>query len=235
MRRGNAILFAVLAAVTSTAAGAQTRPARTGAAETTLAPAQYSLLGGETVPAGADVVSAEFGWPSVTFGFTHGTGANSDVGLRFDLLYGVEETTTFSKFGVGARVPLRFVALRRDRLSVLLHFDPGIKAYTYSPAWFGIQFPLGLVFGYRATSSVTLAFGIDVPMTLFVTPSPVVFWIAPTFGPGVEAQITRNFLLGLNTRFGPVIRTGVPGVPSFFNDSGAEFGFLLQVLLAYRL
>jgi len=201
----------------------------------TLPQAQYSLLGGETVPSGMDVVSAEVGWPSVTFGFTHGTGPTSDVGLRFDLLYGVEETTVFSKFGIGARVPLRFVAMRRDRLSVLLHVDPGIKAYTYSPVWFGIQFPVGVVFGYRASSAVTLAFGVDVPMTLFVTPSPVAFWVAPTFGPGIEAQITRDFLIGLNTRFGPVIRSGVPGVPSFLNSSGAEFGFVLQLLLAYKL
>ena len=36
------------------------------------APSRYSLLGGTTVPTGADVVSAEVGWPSASFGFTHG-------------------------------------------------------------------------------------------------------------------------------------------------------------------
>jgi len=90
MRSGTAIL-AVVTALFSSAVRAQTRPARS-ATEMTLPQAQYSLLGGETVPSGMDVVSAEVGWPSVTFGFTHGTGPTSDVGLRFDLLYGVVAT-----------------------------------------------------------------------------------------------------------------------------------------------
>ena len=87
----------------------------------------------------------------------------------------------------------------------------------------------------RSTPMEQQAFGVDVPMTLFLTPSPVAFWIGPTFGPGVEAQLTRELLVGLNTRFGPVIRSGIPGVNSFFDSSGAEFGFVVQMLLAYRI
>src|SRR2546421_3966884 len=89
----------------------------------------YSLLGGTTVPTGTDVVSGEFGWPSVSFGFTHGTGPTSDVGFKFDLLFGFENTKN-SQFGIGFRVPLRFLVHRRDRISVLAHVDPGIKIYT---------------------------------------------------------------------------------------------------------
>ena len=33
---------------------------------------KYSLLGGETVGKDVNVVSGEFGWPSVTIGVTHG-------------------------------------------------------------------------------------------------------------------------------------------------------------------
>src|SRR5256714_11633795 len=87
---------------------------------------QYSLLSGTTVPGGTDVVSGEFGWPSVSFGFTHGTGPTSDVGFKFDLLFGFENTKN-SQFGIGFRVPLRFLVHRRDRISVLAHVDPGIK------------------------------------------------------------------------------------------------------------
>jgi len=36
------------------------------------------------------------------------------------LLFGFENTTT-SQFGIGFRVPLRFMIHRRDRLSVLAH------------------------------------------------------------------------------------------------------------------
>lgn len=216
-------------------ARAQARGPRTGALDLGVpAGARYSLVGGETLPQGVDAISAELGWPGISFGVTHGTGPNTDVGVRFDLLFGVEETTTFNKFGVGLRVPLRLVALRRDRVSVALHFDPGIVTHTYSPAWFGLRFPIGATIGYRAAQNVTLAFGIDAPMTLFLTPSPVAFWIAPMFGPSAEIQVTRELLAGVNMRFGPVIRSAIPSV-SFVDTSGSEFGFLVQLLLAYRM
>jgi hypothetical protein len=191
----------------------------------TSATGRYSLLGGETVGAGVDVVSGEFGWPSVTFGYTHGLSRDSDVGLRFDLLFGVEGASTASQFGVGFRVPMRMVAMRRDRLSVLLHFDPGLKIFTYSPALFGISFPVGVIFGYQATREMVVAFGLDLPMTLYVSPSPVQFLISPMFGPALEYHVDPRLAVGVNTRFGPVINT----------RGGSEFGFVMQVLLAYRM
>ncbi|MGZ6123981.1 MAG: hypothetical protein ACXWLR_03420 [Myxococcales bacterium] len=186
---------------------------------------RYSLLGGETVGAGTNVVSGEFGWPSITFGYTHGVSRDADIGLRFDLLFGVEGATQSSQFGVGFRVPMRMTAMRRDRLSVLLHFDPGLKIFTYSPALFGLAFPVGVVFGYSATREMVVAFGLDLPMTLYVSPSPVRFLIAPMFGPAIEYHVDPRLAVGVNTRFGPVIDT----------SGGSEFGFVMQVLLAYRM
>lgn len=186
---------------------------------------RYSLLGGETVGAGTNVVSGEFGWPSVTFGITHGMSRDADIGLRFDLLFGVEGATQASQFGVGFRVPLRMTAMRRDRISVLLHFDPGMKIFTYSPALFGIGFPVGVIFGYQATREMVLAFGVDLGMTLYVSPSPVQFLISPMFGPALEFHVDPRLAVGVNTRFGPVINT----------SGGSEFGFVMQLLLAYRM
>jgi hypothetical protein len=186
---------------------------------------RYSLLGGETVGAGTNVVSGEFGWPSVTFGYTHGLSRDTDIGLKFDLLFGVEGATEASQFGVGFRVPMRMTALRKDRLSVLLHFDPGLKIFTYSPAVFGLAFPVGAVFGYSATREMVVAFGVDLPMTLYVSPSPVRFLIAPMFGPAVEYHVDPRLAIGVNTRFGTVINTA----------GGSAFGFVMQLLLAYRM
>jgi len=185
----------------------------------------YSLLGGTTVPAGTDVVSGEFGWPSASFGFTHGTGPTSDVGFKFDLIYGFESTTT-SQFGVGFRVPLRFMVHRRDRLSVLAHVDPGIKIYTTTPALFGFQWPIGLTVGYAASPELNVAFGFELPMTLAVTPSPVRMFLGPMFGPALEYHVDRLLTVGFNTRFGPIFST---------QGGGGEFGFVTQMLLAYRL
>jgi hypothetical protein len=189
-------------------------------------PSRYSLLGGTTVPNGADVVSAEVGWPSATFGFTHGTSSTTDIGFKFDLLYGFENTNV-GQFGVGARVPLRAVIMRRDRLSALVHVDPGLKVYTTSPdASFGIQFPVGVTVGYAASPELNVAFGLELPMFLVLTgaASPD-FFLGPLFGPAVEYHVDRQLTVGLNTRFGPMFET----------KDGSRFGFITQLLLAWRL
>src|SRR5256885_13734064 len=188
---------------------------------------RYSLLGGETVGTGVNVVSGEFGWPSVTFGVTHGLNRDTDVGAKFDLLFGLDGDTNANQFGIGFRVPYRMVAMRSDRLSVLLHIDPGIKLFTTSPATFGFGFPVGAVFGYAAQRDLTIAFGVDLNMSLLVTPSPVRFVISPMFGPAVEFHVDPRLTVGLNTRFGPVIYTNSGG--------GSDFGFVTQLLLAYRM
>jgi len=207
---------ALLCAAAASPAFAQARTTPAG---------QYSLLGGTTVPTGTDVVSGEFGWPSATFGFTHGTSPTSDVGFKFDLIYGFENTTT-SQFGIGFRVPLRFMVHRRDRLSVLAHVDPGIKIYTTNPAIFGFQWPIGLTVGYTATPDLTVAFGFELPMTLVVTPSPVQMLLGPLFGPALEYHVDRQLTVGFNTRFGSIFST---------KGGGGAFGFVTQMLLAYRL
>src|SRR5919202_3092943 len=130
---------------------------------------RYSLLGGETVGTGTNVVSGEFGWPSITFGVTHGLARDTDVGAKFDLLFGVEGATEASKFGVGFRVPYRMVAMRSDRMSVLLHVDPGIKLFTTSPVLFGFGFPVGLVVRYDAKRDLTHAVADDLNIALYAT------------------------------------------------------------------
>jgi hypothetical protein len=187
--------------------------------------ARYSLLGGTTVPTGVDVASAEVGWPSASFGFTHGMSPTTDVGFKFDLIWGFENTTT-SQFGLGFRVPLRANILRRDRLTALVHIDPGLKVYTTSPANFGLQFPVGVTLSYAAAAEYNIGFGVDLPMTLMLTPSPVRFYLGPLFGPEIEYHIDRQLTVGVNTRFGPVFLT---------NNGASEFGLVMQVLLAYRL
>src|SRR5436305_79952 len=111
MRRTRSVAVVLGLAFLATAAQAQSRrTSLTGSSPTRSG--HYSLLGGETVPTGVDVVSGEFGYPGVSFGVTHGTSSTSDIGVKFDILYGFEYTTT-SEFGLGARVPFRFAAYKR--------------------------------------------------------------------------------------------------------------------------
>jgi hypothetical protein len=208
---------ALLCAAAASPAFAQARTAPGG---------HYSLLSGTTVPTGTDVVSGEFGWPSATFGFTHGMSPTRDVGFKFDLLFGFESTSN-SQFGVGFRVPFRFMLHRRDRLSVLAHVDPGIKIYTTNPAFFGFQWPIGLTVGYAATPEFNVAFGFELPMTLEVAgPGAAQMFLGPMFGPALEYHLDRQLTVGFNTRFGSIFST---------RGGGGEFGFVTQALLAYRL
>jgi len=211
------LMVAALAATFAFEANAQTRPA--------LSDGRYSLLGGEVLSKGVNAVSGEFGWPSITFGYTHGMGQNWDIGAKLDILYGVEGVTSATQFGLGFRVPLRMTVLRSDRVSVLVHFDPGLKVFTYSSALFGFSFPIGTVIGYAASPQVNVSFGFDLPMTLYVTPSPVQLLLGPMFGPAIEYHVDQKILVGFNTRFGPIFAT----------SGGNDFGFLMQLLLAYKM
>ena len=184
MRRTGSVAVVLSLALLATAAHAQSR--RSSLTTSSTSRSHYSLLGGETVPTGVDVASGEFGYPGISFGLTHGTSATSDIGVKFDILYGFENTTD-SEFGIGVRVPFRFAAYRKDRIGVLFHIDPGIKFYTTNPAAFGFQWPIGVTLGY-------------------------------TVGP--------ELTIGLNTRFGPMIETA---------GGNTRFGFVTQLLLAYRL
>jgi hypothetical protein len=189
------------------------------------APSRYSLLGGTTVPAGVDIVSADVGWPSATFGFTHGLSPTTDVGFKFDLLWGFENTTT-GRFGLGFRVPYRANIWRRDRFTALVHIDPGLKVYTANPTIFGLQWPIGATISYAAAPEYNVGFGIELPMTLVVSPTPVTFFLGPLFGPEVEYHVDRQLTVGLNTRFGPMFNT---------SNGASQFGLIMQAMLAYRL
>ena len=116
MRRTGSVVVVLSLALFATAAHAQSR--RTSLTGSSSSRGNYSLLGADTVPTGVDVASGEFGFPGVSFGLTHGTSSTSDIGIKFDILYGFE-STTISEFGLGVRVPLRFAAYKRDRLERL--------------------------------------------------------------------------------------------------------------------
>src|SRR2546428_63533 len=135
------------------------------------APAErWSLYGGETVAPGQDVFAGEIGWPSTSLGWIHGLTDTTDVGVRFDVLYSFE-TTTDSHFGLGLRAPVRGIAVRTGRVSLLIRADPGLKVYPGNGTPWGFGMPLGAAVGFAVNPDVRLALGLDVPITLFFGPS----------------------------------------------------------------
>lgn len=203
---------------------------------------RFSVTTGETVATNRDMVSAEAGFPGFTFGYTHGMNDHFDAGLKLDLLYGHRFTTVQSQFGMGLHAPLRIVTYRQNRVSVMLHADPGLDFYTAPgnppvcaafgincapSAAFGIDLPVGITVGYQATPEVRIAAGADLPLIFAVSPSPAHLQIGPMFGGAVEYYFERQWAVGFNVRFGPQFYT--------FSNSSAQLGFVTEATLGYRL
>ena len=187
----------------------------------------WSIVTGETVSPNRDALSFELGWPGVGIGYIHGLSDRADVGLKFDLLYGAEGTSN-TRIGMGLHVPLRIVASRRDKLSIELHVDPGVRFYgskNDSGSDFVIGFPVGVVLGIQATPEFRIGAGFDLNMAVIATHGGY-FEVAPLFGISAEYFVDKQLLVGLNTRFGP----------QFYSVGGdAEFSFRTQVVVGYRL
>jgi hypothetical protein len=191
----------------------------------------WSVLGGETVAPGGDVVYGAFGWPDTTFGYTHGLSRDFDIGFKLQLLYGVENTTD-THFGMAFAVPLRWTLARQQNVSVLLHVDPGIRFYTTDPVIFGFQLlPFGLNVEFQPLPQLGVGLGFDWNSTLIVSGGATPQYLfGPLVGPFFEYHIDRHVALGLDTRFGAIIDAGdFPGSPF------TRFGFRAQMMLAYRM
>jgi opacity protein-like surface antigen len=185
-----------------------------------------SVVTGETVSPDRDVIGLELGWPGASFSYLHGTSDRSDVGIRFDLLYGRENTTN-TAFGAGVDVPFRLVVNKSNRVAIGLQIEPGLRIYTQnSQTDFMTRFPVAGVLGVQATPELRL--GASAGLTMAVNWTHTAFFeVGPQFGFAAEYAADRNLLLGLNTKFGP----------QFYTHTGSttDLAFTLQVVIGYRM
>jgi hypothetical protein len=189
------------------------------------APAErWSLYGGETVAAGQDVFGGEVGWPSTSLGWTHGLTDTTDAGVRFDVLYAFESTTD-THFGLGLRVPIRGIAVRTSRVSLLVRADPGLRIYPGNGTPWGFTMPLSAAVGFAIDPEVRLALGLDVPITLFFAPSAQIV-IGTQFGLGIDWFLDPRLLVGVNARLGPIFST---------DANGSRLGLVTQIGIGYRM
>ena len=211
---------------------------------------RWAYMAGDTVGEGNSVIGAELGWPDLTLAYVYGTGERTDVGVKAQLIYGTEGTTA-TQFGFALKAPVRFNVIKKEKFSMLLHGDPGIKLYTGSKLLdgtkvrpsklaFGFTLPVGLQAAYSPNRALSVGVGVDLDFSVFVagyfTPA---FVIAPMLGPEVEYRIDDEVAIGLNTRFGPMIGIGSDDFENFGGFGTAEtttqFAFRVQLVLAYKL
>ncbi len=202
---------------------------------------RWSMYAADTMGDGENAFGARFGWPDLTLEFLHGLSPSVDIGGEFQLSYAFEGTTLNNKVGIGFLVPFRVNVYRGDKLSVLLHVDPGIKILTgLGPAKFGLQAPVGAAFGFRIGPSLQLGFAVDLPFAIYVTgnQNPILA-IPPIFGPFLEYHIDKNVVIGFDARFGVLFYSTSDFTDDFgfFYPGGSDtqFAFRVQLLLGYRL
>lgn len=198
--------------------------------------ADWGLHTGDTVRSGDNMVYGEFGWPSLNFGFAHGLSDKVDIGALFAFDYGFEYRVD-TELGIGLRVPVRITPLRTNKLSLMIHFDPGVKFDSFghtdangnqtAPVLFGLWFPVGLELGIHVVREVTIAVGMEAPIYVNVT-KPQYGAVPLLFGPGFEYHVDEHIALGLNTKFGP-------SIAAQGGNSSVFFGFITQATFAYHL
>jgi hypothetical protein len=215
-----------------------------------------NLHSGDVLRPGENMLYGEVGWPDLVFGFQHGMSDKVDLGFRFAFIYGYEYRPG-SVLGLGMSVPIRITPLKREKVSLQIHFDPGLKfdafgngngncvlnrncPYYYSYYGGGLAFGLGLDFGLdvgiHLTREATLSFGLDVPLYINFTHGSY-GGIPLLFGPAFEYHIDEHMSVGGNVKLGPSILaysyTDARGIS--YSSSNADIGFIAQAFFAYKL
>jgi len=176
-------------------------------------PERWGLHSGDTAGPGGTILYGEMGWPDTSLGFQHGVSTYVDVGFRASFLYGIDyvvpkkRNSTDLAPGLGLTIPVRVTVARSDRLSLLVHADPGVKFDGFErKIYFGPQIPLGVDLGLHLSARSTLTLGADLPISLRVTPTAdgITAFIPLLMGLTFESRFTDHFGMSFNLRTGIV-------------------------------
>ena len=121
------------------------------------------------------------------------------------------------------------VTNRHEKVLIGLHIDPGVRVYTKDGvSHFLTRLPIGGVFGIQATPELRLSASADVPLAINWSKNPdQYFQIGFQFGLAAEYIVDRNFIGGLNFKFGPQYYS--------FTNSPTDFAFAAELVIGYRM
>jgi hypothetical protein len=195
--------------------------------------AQFGLHNGEVLSSG-DMVYGEFGFPDIGIGFQHSISSKFDLGFRLGINYGEEYRPDAIQMGMSMAVPLRLQLFESGKVAGKLVFAPGFRFDQFNyPMFFGLQFPVGLEMGIKATPDFTISFGADMPFYVNFTHGAFL-GIPVLFGFGFEYMVDPHIAIGANTRFGPSIVSDRNDA-GYHQDGSTDFGLIAQGYFAYRL
>ena len=187
--------------------------------------ANWTATAGRTVGSGNAVLQAEAGWPGIGFTYLKGLDERSDIGAHISFNYGFEGTTN-SVTGVNLAVPYRRTLTASGDSALAFQMQPGISFYGNNGLLVGIGGPIGLVWGWRVSTPLTLDVGADIPVLVsFSNPAGVLF--GPEFGGGAAYLIDRNLAVTARVRVGPQFGLNSSG-------SASQTAFVTLIGLAYN-
>ena len=191
----------------------------------------WSVLSGQTVGQGANVLDGRIGWPGVSLGLLHGATSRFDIGGKFTFNYGREGIVTSVVPGIKLQAWMRLMLLQTSQVNVGLSFAPGPLFYFYENFTdVGLALPVALTLGLPVGSALMLNIGVDVPFYVIFGPGG-----GPVFpllvGGGLEYFVDRNLAVTFNVRMGPSI--GAYG--NYYGRGGARFTLDATFGVAYHL
>lgn len=189
-----------------------------------------SVLAGNTLGTGKDVLHFQAGWPGISATLLHGLNERADVGGRFSFNYGYEGLTTVVP-GLKLQGIVRIELVDKPRYNLGLRFEPGLFVYFDNNRFgddiaAGMTIPAALALGIPVKPDIMFNFGFEIPFFFVFNYSQ--FVVPILFGAGLEYQLDNNLSLTFNTRFGPAIIATNGG-------SDARFAFQTLIGLAFKL
>ncbi len=195
----------------------------------------WTAKGADLVQTGEYVLDVSLGWPEIRAGVHVPVKEWFEIEPRLTFFYGWGAGANhFTQVALGDTlgVKLKFNVLHRDRFDVSLEADPAL-VFVYpavNQAKFGFGLQLGLpsaTFSYKVIDQLWIMAGLDMPIAIMFTPSPVGARIPFLFKFGVEWAIKDNLHLVAPIEVGPDI----------YATSGASFvgvAFNVALGIAYR-
>jgi len=186
----------------------------------------WSAVGGRTVPVRATALTVEAGWPGVDVGWVHGVAPGVNLGLRAGLVYGLQGLLTSVVPGLEVRGLLKVRLLDLEVVSLALTFEPGafFAGQPGSPTRAGLVLPVGLKLGVAASSAVSVAVLLEVPLWLELGAGAG--WDLPLLsGVGVEYFVSSQLALFAQVRLGPTLRPAATALLTLDARLGVAFEF----------
>lgn len=186
----------------------------------------WSVLSGQTVGAGQNVVAAQLGWPGLSGTFLHGFSDRLDLGGGLALNYGEEGLRNTFTPGIKLQVLSRYMLLSTPAFNLGVSVAPGALFYFHSyDTLTSFTLPVGMQLGLPLGSAIMMHAGVDLPFlwTFGSTGGPV---LPILVGGGAEYFLNSQLAATARLRMGP--RLQGDNRPTLFT---AEVG----VGIAYKL